>query len=310
MTEENLITWLLEGDPSIQYQTNRDLLNKNKKNVQNKISKEGWGKNFLSLQKEDGHWGKAFYQPKWISTHYTLLDLKNLSISPSTRSIRKIIASVLKKEMNRSYEKKFEMIVNKDMCINGMVLNYSSYFNSVEKDLEPIVDYLIENQMEDGGFNCMSNRSGAVHSSLHTTLSVAEGISEFEKNGYKYRLKELRKMENECREFILQHRLYKSDKTGKVINYQFLKFLYPSRWRYDILRCLDYFQSSNSKYDERMGDAIDYLITKRKKDGSWPLHAKYPGEIHFEMEKAGKPSRWNTLRALRVLKHFNLHEFL
>ena len=140
MNKDQLIYWLLEGDPSIQYQTYRDLLEVNKKSLQNKISKEGWGTKYLSLQNIDGHWGKAFYQPKWTSTHYTLLDLRNLSISPNVKSIKMIILSILKKEMDNTYFNKYEMIVNKDICINGMVLNYASYFKVDEILLKPLLE--------------------------------------------------------------------------------------------------------------------------------------------------------------------------
>ncbi len=300
------MSWLLDGDPSIQYQTYRDLLEVNKKSLQNKISKEGWGAKYLSFQNIDGHWGKAFYQPKWTSTHYTLLDLRNLCISPNLKPIKKLIESILKKEMDHTYVNKYEMIVNKDICINGMVLNYASYFKIDENLLKPLVDYLINNQMPDGGFNCQSTRIGSVHSSLHTTLSVLEGIYEFRKNGYGYKEKELIGIVKQCIEFILQHRLYKSDKTGKVINPNFTRMPYPSRWKYDILRCLDFFQYADISYDKRMSDAIELLLSKRNKNGCWKLHAKHPGAIHFEMEKAGQSSRWNTLRALRVLNHFSI----
>lgn len=303
---EQTINWLLEGDPSIQYQTYRDLLGKDKKQLQSKIAKEGWGAEYLSHQNSNGHWGLAYYQPKWTSTHYTLLELKNLQISPSTKSVKKILNSVLQNEMNHGYTKKYEMIVNTDVCINGMVLNFASYFQSKEILLIPIVEYIIDNQMSDGGFNCHSTRIGAIHSSLHTTLSVLEGINEFKKNKYSYKLSELSRIEKESIEFILQHRLYKSDKTGQVINPSFTRLPYPSRWKYDILRCLDYFQNAKIKYDERMQDAIDLIISKRKKTGVWNLQAKHPGKTHFEMEKGGQPSRWNTLRALRVLKHFSI----
>lgn len=306
MENHSIIEWLLNGDPAIQYQVYRDLINENKPKLQQKISKNGWGAKLLALQNDNGHWGIAFYQPKWTSTHYTILDLKNLCISPNTKSIQKIIFSVLQKEMNHDYVKKYEMIVNKDICINGMVLNYSSYFNADVNLLKPLVDYLISNQMEDGGFNCQSTRKGATHSSLHTTLSVLEGINEYKRNNYTYKVDELKQIEMLGIEFILQHKLYKSDKTGKIINDAFTKLSYPARWRYDILRCLDYFQYANIQYDNRMQDAIDLLLSKRKKDGRWSLQAKHSGEIHFEMEKARQPSRWNTLRALRILKHFGI----
>jgi hypothetical protein len=306
MKNNDIIKWLLDGDPSIQFQTYRDLLGIEKRQLQNKIAVEGWGNEYLSRQNSNGHWGKAFYQPKWTSTHYTLLDLRNLNISPKVKAIQKIISAVLQKEMKHGYVKKYEMIVNTDMCINGMVLNYASYFKSKEELLKPIVDYLIDNQMTDGGFNCQSTRSGAVHSSLHTTLSCLEGLYEFRKNGYTYRIKETVNIEKDCIEFILQHRLYKSDKTGKVINPKFTRIPYPPRWYYDILRCLDFFQYANIKYDQRMDDALNLLKSKKRKDNTWPLQAQYSGKIHFEMEKAGQASRMNTLRALRVLKYFGI----
>jgi hypothetical protein len=160
--------------------------------------------------------------------------------------------------------------------------------------------------MKDGGFNCNSNKTGARHSSLHSTLSVLEGILEYQQNGYRYRLNELLKAKKESQEFILMHRLFRSDKTGKIISPGFLKFCFPCRWYYDILRALDYFQSARVIYDDRMKEGLDILLKKRTNDGLWKLSSKHPGQTHFEMEHAGKPSRWNTLRALRVFKHFNL----
>ena len=166
------------------------------------------------------------------------------------------------------------------------------------------VDFILSQQMADGGFNCHSNRKGARHSSLHTTLSVLEGIFEYHNNGYTYRMEELKKAEMESREFILQHHLFKSDKTGEIIDKRFLTLSYPPRWRYDILRALDYFQAVGVAYDERMQDAIDVILKKRNKEGIWNLQAHHPGKVHFFMEETRKPSRWNTLRALRGLSKY------
>jgi hypothetical protein len=198
------------------------------------------------------------------------------------------------------------MIKNSDVCINGMFLNYAAYFRTDETVLKSIIDFLISEQMKDGGFNCYSNRKGAVHSSLHTTLSVLEGILEYSHNGYAYRLSALRKAEQEAQEFILQHKLFQSHQTGNIIDPKMLMLSHPSRWRYDILRSLDYFQFAEVEYDARMTPAIDVLLKKRLSDNRWPLQARHPGTTHFEMEKTGQPSRWNTLRALRVLKYFSI----
>ncbi|MBM2815265.1 MAG: hypothetical protein HW421_2027 [Ignavibacteria bacterium] len=309
MIDNSLIEWLLEGDVAIQYQVWRDLLKEDKPDLKERISEEGWGVKFLSLRKNNEHWGKGFYQPKWISSHYTLLDLKNLSISNDIKEIKSTINKILREERGRDGGiNPSRLLSNSDVCINGMFLNYATYFAINENDLKFIVDFLIVNQMPDRGYNCRSNRSGASHSSLHTTLSVIEGILEYRQNGYTYRLNELMKAEAESREFILQHKLFRSHRTGEIIDRKMLMLSYPSRWKYDILRALDYFQFAGVEYDERMQDALDVLIKKRRSDNKWAIQAKHPGQIHFEMEPTGKPSRWNTLRALRVLNHFGLIE--
>lgn len=304
--ESQLIDWLLEGDVAIQYQVHRDIFGIDRSDLQERIATEGWGARFLSHRKKEGHWGQRFYQPKWISTHYTLLDLKNLAISQNNLEIKQSITQVI-----RTLKSPDGGILpigteqKSDVCVNGMFLNYAAYFGSEQDDLKSIIDFLLTEHMKDGGFNCESNRRGTMHSSMHTTISVLEGILEYTKNGYRYRLKELQEAADQSREFLLRHRLFRSDRTGNVIDKKWLMLSYPSRWKYDILRALDYFQFAGIDYDPRMQDALDYLEKKRRKDYTWPVQAKHPGQTHFEMEKTGGPSRWNTLRALRVLKHFD-----
>ena len=305
--DKDILQWLLEGDVSIQYQTHRDLLDSNQIELQTRISQEGWGEHFLSKRQENGHWGLRFYQPKWTSTHYTLLDLKNLAISPNNELAKASIEIILQAEKSKDGGiRPIGTVQLSDVCINGMFLNYACYFNTKAAHLNSIVDFLLTELMTDGGFNCRSNRSGAVHSSVHSTISVLEGITAYKLNGYKYRLPELIEAKKSSIEFLLCHRLFLSDRTENVIHKDFLKLSYPSRWKYDILRALDYFQSANVKWDDRMSDAIMVIMSKRNKNGTWNVQAKHPGKVHFEMEKAGRPSRWNTLRALRVLKHFNI----
>lgn len=308
MNEDRIIKWLLSGDVSIQYQVHRDLLDSDKKQLRNRISNEGWGARFLKKRNKEGYWGRGFYQPKWTSTHYTILDLKNLGISQTNKEIRQALYLVIQ-NLKGPDGGIYPAGKNRksDVCLNGMFLNYASYFRIKEDDLKSIVDFLITEHMGDGGFNCYSNTKGAVHSSLNSTLSVIEGILEFARNGYKYRIKELQSAEGESREFLLQHKLFRSDRTGLIIDKKMLMLSYPSRWRYDILRALDYFRLAEFAYDSRMNDAIEVLLKKRRPDRKWPLQAKHPGKTHFDMEQTGKPSRWNTLRALRVLKHFNIN---
>jgi len=305
MTNDPTIKWLLEGDVSIQYQVFRDLLNTEQPDLRQQIATEGWGQLLLSKRLPNGHWGHSFYQPKWTSSHYTLLELKNLAIDPFVPEIRQTVDLIIRNEkctdggINPIGGTKVS-----DVCINGMFLNYASYFRVPEAQLKSVVDFLIAQQMPDGGYNCHSNRKGAVHSSLHTTLSVLEGILEYSRNGFSYQLEKMNQMAKESTEFILQHHLYKSDKTARVIDEKMTRFSYPCRWRYDVLRALDYFQDARLSYDCRMDDAVELLLRKRTGERKWLLQAKHSGQAHVDMEIVGKPSRWNTLRAMRVLKHF------
>ncbi len=304
MNDQEIINWLLEGDVSIQYQVYRDLLGTERKDLRDRIATEGWGKQFLSKRKSSGHWGMKFYQPKWISSHYTLLDLRNLYLNPDNQIAKETIELTLDtcKADDGGIQLGPSTSAHSDVCVNGMFLNYASYFKAEEQRLYSIVDSILAQIMPDGGFNCRTTRSGARHSSLNTTLSVLEGIIEFQKAGYSYRMNDLRKARKSSEEFILLHQLFLSDRTGEIIRKEFLNIPYPCRWKYDILRALDYFQYAGNEYDNRMKAAIDVILKKRKSDGRWNVQAAHPGRVHFEMEKAGKPSRWNTLRALRILK--------
>lgn len=309
MNSNEIISWLLDGDVSIQYQTYRDLLGIDNTELRKRIVSEGWGSKFLSCQNENGHWGLRYYQPKWTSTHYTLLDIKNLGLPNRNNKITDTLNLVLDKErcLDGGINPAPSLSVS-DVCMNGMFLNVASYFGVHENRLKGIIDFLLTEKMNDGGFNCQSNRKGATHSSMHSTLSVLEGFIEYERNNYSYRLDEIKETRLQSQGFILLHKLFRSDKTGEIINPNFLKLSYPSRWYYDILRAMDYFQFAKVTYDMRMGEAIQVIKSKRNKDGLWKLAANHPGKTHFEMEKAGQPSRWNTLRALRVLKHFGINE--
>ncbi len=305
MNRKEVTEWLLKGDASIQYQTYRDLLGIEREDLRSRIEHEGWGAAFLSKRHPEGYWGRGFYQPKWISSHYSLLDLRNLCISPHQPQIQASINQILKENVGPDGGvNPSGIIAQSDVCVNGMFLNYATYFQTDEQALHSIVDYILSQRMPDGGFNCRFNRSGARHSSLHSTISLLEGITEYEYNGYTYRLNELLEAKNSAIEFILIHRLFLSDHTGEIIHKDFLRFSFPRRWRYDILSALDYFQYAKIPWDDRMEPAFHILLKKRNKDGTWNMQAKIPGQTHFEMEKAGKPSRWNTLRAMRVLKHF------
>lgn len=302
--ENKILKWLLAGDQSIVYQTNRDLLNTDKKNLCNlrkKIANNGWGKKFLDKRnKETGLWGKGIYSPKWISTTYTLLDLKNIGILPETKEYIES-SIILINKLWKIPEKKKERYL--DLCVCGMLLNLCCYAKIDSPKISRIIDFILDKQFDDGGWNCrwIFDKD---HSSFHTTINILEGLKEYLDNNYSYKNKNIISAIKRAHEFILMHNLFKSDKTKKIIHKNMTMLSYPPRWKYDILRCMDYFWSVDEKYDSRMEDALEIIIKKKLKNNHWPVQMKHAGLVHFDMEETGKESRWNTLRALRVLKKY------
>ena len=305
MNENSLIQWLLEGDVSIQYQTYRDLLEASSdvtSELQARISTEGWGKSFL--EKRDPKtllWGNGSYSPKWISTHYTLLELKNLGI-PQDNPQYKESAAVL---LDRMWVDggKVTKTRRQDLCVCAMILGICCYGKLQLPKQNEIVDYILEKQYSDGGWNC-SWDNGDQHSSLHTTLTVLEVFRDYEKYGYDYRLEEISDSIPKAWEFILRKKLFRSVSTGEVIDRKMLMLSYPCRWKYDILRCMDYFVSVQKSYDDRMEEALELILHKKRKNNRWPVQQKYAGLVYFNMEETGGDSRFNTLRVLRVLKFY------
>lgn len=304
-THDRLIEWLLAGDVSIRYAVHRDLLDNERPDLRARIATEGWGARLLAARNPDTSWGQGFYQPKWTSTHYTLLDLKNLGIDRKNVPIRQSIAHVLATERRPDGGMgPGRSIANSDVCVAGMVLNYASYFGMPETGLRSIVDFLLGQKMGDGGFNCRSNRAHPHHSSLHSSLSVIEGFQQYLDAGYTYGAAEIARALSSTREFILLHRFFRSDRTGAVIKPEFLKWPYPFRWKYNILRALDHFATSHVPYDPRMREALDHIAANRHPDGRWTVNSAHPGRQHFLMERAGRPSRWITLIASRIRRTY------
>jgi hypothetical protein len=308
----DIIAWLCQGDPSIIYQVNRDLYQKEDSVLcvlRKDISIEGWGKQLLSLQKEDGHWGFGYYQPKWTSTHYTLLMLKNLGIEPR-KSLVKICEVVLDEEKGRDGGMSpTAHRIHSDCCITGMFLNISAYFGVDQQRIESLIDYLITMQLPDGGYNCRHPRYKVNHASFHTTICVLEGLWEYEVQGFAYRVNEVIAARKRAEEFLLMHHLFLSDKDGRVIDQHFLALHYPCHWHYDVFRALEYFAMTKHTFDPRLISALKWLSTKEN-DRKYPLSPKYPGIMHFQLEKSGKYSRMNTLRAYRILRSWNILEEL
>lgn len=300
MTPE-LIDWLLDGDVAIRFQVRRDLLGEERPDLQARITTEGWGARLLASRRPNGDWGDKYYFPKWTCTHYTLCELRRLEFARDHPLARESVA--LAWERHRSGDGGLAPWGRdrSDTCVNGMFLGIAAWFGLPEDALRSLVDCLLDDRMPDGGYNCRRRGSGATHSSMHSTISVLEGIQTWLDAGHRYRSEELAASADAAREFLLAHRLFRSHRTGEVIHPSFLRLSFPPRWRYDVLRALDHFGAAGAR-DERLDDALDLLKAKRSRDGRWPMQAKHPGATHFVMEKAGQPSRWNTLRALRVLR--------
>ena len=301
--QDEVLDWLLAGDAAVRFQTTRDLLRRDATALQAQVATEGDGATILAARHPDGHWGRGFYQPKWTCSHYSLLELRNLGLDPAHPAARAAVELILTQHKSRDGGVDPRVGVRRsDTCVNGMVLNYAAYFGAPEEQLTSIVDCLLAGQIPDGGFNC--RRGPEVrHSSLHTTLSVIEGITDFERAGCCHRLDELRSARDTSVELLLRHRLFRSERDGAVIRPEFLRLHQPTRWYYDILRCLDALADAQVAYDDRMAEALAALEHRRSPDGRWSVNRSYPGETHLPPPRAGTANRWVTLRALRVLQH-------
>jgi hypothetical protein len=243
MKNDAVINWLLEGDVAIQYQVHRDLLGSERPDLQKRIAQEGWGAQLIGSPQSRWLLERKVLPAQMDLSALYLAGFKNLNIEPDNKLIHQTLQRVFKEEKSEDGGiNPANSIAQSDVCVNGMVLNFAAYFNVDEENLKSVIDFLLSQHMPDGGFNCRSNRSGAKHSSMHTTLSVLEGLFEYERNGYTYRLDEVRQAQAAAREFLLMHKLFRSDRTGEIIQERFLRFPYPCRWYYDILRAMDYFQ--------------------------------------------------------------------
>jgi hypothetical protein len=271
-----------------------------------RVAREGWGARLLARQDPEGTWAGGFssdgglYSPKWISTTYTILLLRDFGLPATNRQARRACPLLLEHGLQRDGGINYGWRGRSETCITGMVLSILSYFGYDDSRLDTIAHHLLEQQMPDGVWNCRRDL-GATHASVHTTISVLEGLPLYELHRGR-RMRAVRAAQRRGREFLLVHRLFRSHRTGEVIKPIFIRFSFPPRWHYDILRALDYFQAVNAPRDLRLAEAIDIVRRTRGDESRWLLQNSYKGKTYFELERLGAPSRWNTLRALRVLK--------
>lgn len=301
-----LIPWLLDGDPAVRWQALRDLARATQDEVdreRRRVEAEGWGAALLARQDPDGRWGGGLYNPKWTSTHYTLLLLRSLGLPPDNAAARRGATRLLDGGLQPDGGVRHNTPAPEpgETCVTGMTLAIAAYFRLPDDRLDLLVDHLLRVQLPDGGWNCQWLR-GSRHGSFHTTISVLEGLLEYRRLLRPERAAAAAAAEERGREFLLDHRLFRSHRTGQVVKEPMTRFSFPAHWHYDVLRGLDYFQAAAAPRDGRLEDAIDLLLRRRRADGTWPLQNRHPGRAFFEMEEVRKPSRWNTLRALRVLR--------
>ncbi|MGQ0847949.1 MAG: hypothetical protein ACT4OP_02290 [Actinomycetota bacterium] len=296
-----VLDWLMDSDPSIRWQVMHDLTDAPPSSVateRSRVAEEGWGARLLAQQADDGQWGGGAYSPKWTSTTYTLLLLRHLGVDPSGPRMRTATERVRDHVVMGVQSQPFFLYSN-ELCVTSMVLALGSYFLEDAGDL-PQPEFLLDRQHDDGGWNC---HVGSDKSSFHTTISALEGLLEYERAlGGDSTLAEARAR---AHEYLLQRRLMYSLRTGELINGRWRLMSFPPRWFYDVLRGLDYLRHAGVDRDPRAEEAVKMVDGKRRSDGRWPLQNRHPGKEHFRMEEGpGKPSRWNTLRALRVLRRY------
>ncbi len=297
--------WLLEGDPAIRWQTLADLCGADAQTVAReraRVAEKGWGASLLALQDPGGTWAGGLYTPKWTSTTYTLLLLRSLGLPAGNEQAlagcRLLLGAGLFRDGGINLWRK--TYKNSETCVTGMALSVSAFFGLRDARLETLAGYLLHEQMRDGGWNCRRFR-GATHSSFHTTISVLEALLDYQRLDPPCRA-ELGEAQSRGREFLLRHRLFRSHRTGEVVDPAMTRFAFPARWHYDILRALDYFREADAERDPRLEEAVGMVRKREQPGGRWTLPRGYPGRVFFEMENAGAPSRWNTLRAVRVLR--------
>ena len=296
----SVIDWLLDSDPSIRWQVMRDLTDARPDEVaaeRAKVAVEGWGARLLSLQAPDGKWGGGAALPGWTSTNHTLWLLLMMGIDPADAGVRRAIALV-RDRVRWEYDENMRFFDGEvEPCINGTAVMIGSYFG---EDVSGIVERLLGEQMADGGWNCEQER-GSTRGSFDTTIRVLEGMLEYERvTGGSPAVRAARERGEE---YLLERRLLRRLSTGEVIDPRYTQFAFPPGWHYDILRGLDYFRAAGMKPDDRVTEAIAIVEKKSDTTRRWPLEKPHEGEDHFAMDEGvGKPSRWITLLALRVLR--------
>ena len=320
----DVVDWLLDSDPAIRWQVMADLTDAPADEVAEeraRVATQGWGARLLDLQGPDGHWDKSTPArldsaeaidwwralpparqgtlfPEWTSTAWSLMLLRAFGLDPQTARAREAVRRV-RDQVAWEHDGERFFAGEVEPCINGEVVALGAYFG---QDVRATVDRLLGEQMSDGGWNC-EQENGSTRGSFHTTIDVLEGLLEYERAAGDP--SEVRAARVRGQDYLLERRLFRRLSTGDVIDPAFTQFSYPTYWHYDVLRGLDHLRAAGAAPDDRLAEAIDLVRSKRDADGRWPLENPHPGSMHFTMDDGeGRPSRWNTLRAMRVLRWY------
>ena len=291
------LKWLLDSDPAIRWQVMRDLTDEPPAAIaaeRSLVATRGWGSRLLARQSPAGTWGGSKEDERLLITFYTLVVLKDLGLEPSSKQARKMIARVEKLRFKWHNNRAF-FDGETEPCINGRILALAAYFKTPNHAL---ANQLLSEQLQDGGWNCEAPQSR--RSSFHTTICVLEGLLEYQRAGRKSAA--ITAARKRADNYLLERRMFRSLRSGEMVDRRWLRFSFPTFWHYDVLRGLDYLRDAGIKPDYRIREAIEIVMKRRHQNGRWPLNLRHPERIPLQMETAvGSASRWNTLRALRVL---------
>jgi hypothetical protein len=302
------LKWLLDSDPAIRWQVMRDLIDAPPKAIaaeRSRVATNGWAARLLARQSPAGNWGGRQEDRGLLVTLYSLVVLMNLGLDPASKHARKMIDRVDKRLVFKPLNNRPFLHGETEPCINGRILAIGAYFNKPNRRL---ANQLQRQQLEDGGWNCQAvepspKRPRSRRSSFHTTICVLEGLLAYERAGRKSGA--LTKARKWGENYLLERRMFRSLRTGEVIDERWLRFSFPTFWHYDVLRGLDYLRDAGVKPDRRVREAIEIVTERRHQNGRWPLNLLHREHIPLEMERdVGHASRWNTLRALRVLRWY------
>jgi hypothetical protein len=278
-----------------------------------RVATEGTGARLLALQGTDGSWAGAAWNRGWDSTMHVLSLLRELGLDPASDAARRAVGLVRDRVTwqgcgpQEADDNPF-FVGEVEPCINGQVATSGAYFG---QDVQRIVDRLLGEQLPDGGWNCEA-ANGSTRSSFNTTICVLEAVLEYELAGGGSA--EVTEARRRGQEYLLERRMFRRLSTGEVINdrkgdHNWTRFAFPTWWHYDVLRGLEYLRRAGVVPDERVAEAIDLVKSKRDGDGRWPLENRHSGEMPVEVDEGeGRPSRWNTLRALRVLDWYSARD--